>query len=1049
MTIELTLLTRVSYRDREITGPRLRGLLALLAEDLRVGASTARLVDGLWPEEQPENPTKALQVLVSRVRSQLGPDVVVSTATGYRLALAEDQVDSSAVLLCTAEAAAHARACEHAEALARAEAGLALWDGAPAGGSDVHDDPVSALRAARAPAYAALTRARALALSRLGRRAEAVEALARLAGELPRDEEVLLELLRCEADTAGPAAALARYDAYRRRLRDGLGTDPGPALRALHQELLRGEAPVVRHGIPYEPNPLLGRDDDIAAVAGLLRSSRVVSVIGPGGLGKTRLAHAVGRAAEQRVVHFVPLAGVTSDDDVAGEVASALGAGEFARTAGLPTDLLAGIAGALGPSALLILDNCEQVVRGAAELVRALVSTTRDLRVLTTSRAPLGLSSESVYLLPELSLPTTVELFGQRARAARLGVELPAGTVEDLCRHLDGLPLAVELAAARVRVMAVDEIARRLQDRFTLLRGGPRDAPQRHRTLLAVVDWSWHLLEPDGQAALRALSVFPDGFTEDSARQLLGDEDVLEVLEHLVDQSLLKVGDTVAGVRFRMLETVREFSTARREEAGESERVTRQFLAWARDFGRAHHDAAFDAESVAGLERIRAEQDNLLHALRLAQVRDDRPAIVGVAAVLAGLWNIDSSYQRTIALIEETGRTLSHFRPEPGFVEVTRTLATLFASNVLTLQGPTPRALRAVTVLRRLPPAPPDTLVRAAAIVVSGILGPDPTALATLCDSPEPLVAGVANAAESYVREREDDPEGALRTARRMLEAFEPRGTPWMLTMAHARVSELCVQLERGQEARRHLLTALRLQDQLFGTDADDTGVRWALVIASLQLGDIDAAEYWLEQTVGKADEGFGVRMYDLGLRAEVLIARGDAEAGLEVWRRAADPSANADGPLFGGEATGLEPWTLEAEAVTVTAHAQQGRLDLVEGLVRELPRKTRAMLSQPTAALPAYYMDLPVCGALLLALAMVDLDRGAIRSGARLIALAERCRFLRSFQPTMSSARAREAARNADKAAYDDAVSTYAALGRDALRAAALEALREREQGL
>ncbi len=516
VTVELTLLSRVAYRDQEIT--------------------------------------------VSRTRGQLGADVIASTPTGYRLALGEDQADTSAVLLSASASARHARTGDHEAALAHAEAGLALYEAAESGDS-AYDDPVSALRAERASTQRSLARARALALSRLGRRAEAAEALTELVAERPRDEEVLLELLRCEAATAGPSSALARYDAYRRSLRDELGSDPGPALQALHRQLLQGEAPAVRHGIPHEPNPLLGRADDLAAVTNLLRTSRVTSIVGPGGLGKTRLAQVVSRQAEQRVVHFVTLVGVTTADDVVSEVASALGVGESRRAPvsnlGIPPDVLAGIVNALGPGpALLVLDNCEHVIHGTAELVRALVSMTRDLRVLTTSRAPLSLSSESVYLLPELSLATTVELFEQRARAVRPGADLPAKVVEELCGHLDGLPLAVELAAARIRVMSVAEIARRLVDRFALLRGVARDAPERHRTLHAVVDWSWTLLEPAGQAAMRALSVFPGGFTADAAGHLLGDDEVLRVLEHLVDQSLLKVTDTPSGTRFGMLETL-------------------------------------------------------------------------------------------------------------------------------------------------------------------------------------------------------------------------------------------------------------------------------------------------------------------------------------------------------------------------------------------------------------------------------------------------------------------------------------------------------------
>ena len=711
MTTELTLLSRVSYRDQEIAGPRMRGLLALLAADLRTGCSTAGLVEGLWPDGQPENPTKALQILVSRARAQLGSGVIASTPAGYRLSLSADQVDASAVLLSASASARHSRAGDHAAALAHAEAGLALWDGA-AGGGTVLDDPLSALRAERASTYRSLVRARTLALSRLGRRSEAVEPLTDLFRERLRDEEVLLELLCCEAATMGPSAALARYEAYRRSLRDELGTDPGAALQAVHEQLLQGDAPTVRHGVAHEPNPLLGRADDIAAVANLLRTSRVTSIVGAGGLGKTRLAHVVSRQAEQRAVHFVALAGVTADDDVVSEVASALGVGESRRSpAGhlaIPQDVLTGMVSALGPgSALLVLDNCEHVIRGAAGLVRALVSVTGDLRVLTTSRAPLGLSSESVYLLPELSLPATVELFSQRARAARPGVGLPADVVEELCRHLDGLPLAAELAAARVRVMSVAEIARRLEDRFTLLRGGARDAPRRHHTLHAVVDWSWNLLEPAGQAAMRVLSVFPGGFTGDAARHLLSAGDSLRVLEYLADQSLLKVTETPSGTRFRMLETVREFSTAHREAAGETIPVTDGFLAWARDFGAAHHESVFGADPLSAAERIRAEQDNLLQALRHALARSDGATVAATAAVLGGLWIIERNLTRMATLTEETAELLSRFRPEPDLVEVTRTAAALCTMYTFMIQGLGAARLLATLCRLRRPRRPP------------------------------------------------------------------------------------------------------------------------------------------------------------------------------------------------------------------------------------------------------------------------------------------------------------------------------------------------------
>ncbi|MFI7015233.1 ATP-binding protein [Streptomyces sp. NPDC050164] len=1045
MTTDLTLLPRVAHRGQEITAPRLRGLLALLAGDLRTGCSTERLVAGLWPDELPERPAKAVQVLVSRARAQLGADVIAGTPTGYRLTFAEDQVDSSALLLHAAASADRARAGDHAGSLAEAEAGLALWEGTPDEAYDT-DDPVAALRAERAPVRGALVRARALALARLGRRAEAAGPLAVAASEHPRDEEVLVELLRVEAATAGPSAALTRYEAYRRELRDELGTDPGATLKAVQRELLRGEAPVVRHGVPHEPNPLLGRDEDIAAVRRLLSASRAVTVVGPGGLGKTRLAHAVSRRAEQRVVYFVPLAGVTADEDVAAEVASALGAGEGragALSGHASADPVSGILGVLGSGpALLVLDNCEQVIRGAADLVQALVSSCKDLRVLATSRAPLGLTSEAVYALPELGLGTSVELFTQRARAARPGVELPPDAVAGLCRQLDGLPLAVELAAARVRVLSVPEIARRLGDRFALLRGGARDVPERHRTLHAVVDWSWNLLDEDARAALRTLSVFPGGFSAETAEQVLG-EDALFLLEQLADQSLLTVADTPAGVRFRMLETVREFSASRRAEAGEDEEAIGRFLAWARDFGVAYHDWIFGSEPspssrlrsgregpLAARERVRAEQDNLVPALRHALARTDGPTTAALTAVLAALWSTGSDYPRLTALAADTGPPLSRYRPEPEYVEVARAAAVLCTASLFMGYGP--HVVRQLVTLRRLPPAPPDTLLRAVAAVLSAVpemLPPDYEVLRKLCDSEQPLLAGVAECVATYVWEYEHDIDRALASARRIITALAPVDNPFLRVMGYARLGELCLKTEQGEAAYGYLRAVLEALPRL-GGEHDFIGVRWGLALACLQRGDPDEAEYWLRQAEGdntRQDDDFS----DLGGRAEIALARGLTEVGLGLWRSAAEQVAEF-GSMHSGDPF-LDRWALQIQSVAVTAHAHAGRLELVAEPVHRLRLGLRTLLSGPSGS----PMDLHLFGTVLHALGMAGLASGDARA-VRMIALAERLRVLREFQPTMSADRARRAAEEADRTAYADAVSEYAALGRDELREAA-----------
>ncbi|WP_412543891.1 BTAD domain-containing putative transcriptional regulator [Longispora sp. K20-0274] len=1033
MSVELRLLSGVVLRGQEITAPRLHGLLALLATDLRAGASAARLIEGLWPEDLPDNPGKALQVLVSRARSRFGADLITSTPSGYRLALRPEQVDAAALEACAAAAERHARAGDHAAALDRASAGLALWDGKVEEASD----PVSALRLARRPAFRTLVAVRAVTLARLGRYAEALGPLTEVAAEQPRDEDVLAELLRAEAATVGPSAALARYDAYRRGLRDELGTDPGPALRAVHGQLLRAAEPVVRRGVLHDPNPLLGREEDIAAVTGLLRTARVVSVIGAGGLGKTRLAHAVGRLAGHRSVHLVALAGCPENGDVATEVAAAVGAG--GTPAGGP---VAGIVQQLGAGpALLILDNCEQVLGPVAALVGALVAMSPELRVLVTSRAPLGLAAETVYPLPTLRPATAAELFAQRARSVRPDVELPAGEVAALCAQLDGLPLAIELAAARVRVMSVAEVSARLVDRFAVLRGRSRDAPHRHQTLYAVVDWSWNLLDERGREAVRLLSVFPGGFTASAAHRLLGGDpdEALEVVEQLVEQSLLQVTEAGSGTRFRMLETVRDFGAVRRREAGADEHALAGFLGWARDFGLANNsDFTVTDDGTAPAGNLRAEQDNLVRALRHGLDRGDGPTVAAVWATLGPWWYIGSSYARIAEVAGECARVLSHYRPAPEYVDVTRTAATVCALSAFT-QGA--RELRSLIVLRRLPAAPPDTLVRAIAAVFRAAPGQEGQ-LRPL-DGDPPLLAGVAHTVASLRSEHAGDRAEALAAACRMLGAFERAPNLWMRYQAHCRIGRLALLAERGELARTHLERALRQIERLESRpDRDDLIV--GLVMAALQRGDVDGAQDWLARVPDQADPF--AQPAKLVVDAEIRLARGEVDDGLRRWRELTGLMTGTANPFYRPDPRGVQVWTLEGRSATVLAHAYQGRLDLVSDLLAELPGQVAALLGSPAPQTAGHLVELTACGAVLLALGVADIGSGRPAAGARLVALAERFDPPHQIHPTMSSARARRAAEEADPAAYAGAVSAHAGLDVPGLRAAALAALGDRE---
>lgn len=1004
----LTLLPQVAVDGVAVPGDRPAALLAALAADLRTGCSTRRLVGELWPDGSPADPAKALQVVVSRVRARIGAELIATTPGGYRLALDAAEVDTAAMEQLAAEAG---RATDPAAALAAAEAGLALWPGAaePEG-----TGPLAALRSARRRTLTDLRRRRALALSRLGRSAEALEPLEECAAAAPRDEELLLELLRSEAAVRGPAAALARYEDHRRALADELGTDPGPALRAQHAALLAQSAPVRRRGLVAEPNSLLGREDDVSAVLALLGTSRLVTVLGPGGLGKTRLAHAVAARAEQRIVQVVSLAGVRAGPDVAAEVAAAVRAD--GPLTGAAPDAASAVAEALGAGpALLVLDNCEHVLDAAADLVHAVLARTHDLRVLATSRAPLDLSSESVYPLPQLAPATAVALFAERARAARPDVELPEAEVAALCARLDGLPLAVELAAARVRAMPVAEIRRRLGDRFSLLRGAGRDRPERHRTLEAVVGWSWNLLDDPARAALRTLSALPGGFTGDTAAGLLGGDRV-DLLETLVDQSLLRPPDRAG--RFRMLETVREFCVARCGEVGEDDVVTERVLDWGRRTALAVHAAPFGAEPRPALDRIRGEQENLLHVLRIARERGDRATLAAVVAALGALWTVESGTHRLLTAGEDCLPALSRYRPaDPAGLAALRQAVVQHAAVCLLVD---PRAaVRPLAILRRVPPGPADTAIGALAEVMAVL--PDAAALARLCADARPLVAAVALGVVGYVREAQGDLHAACSTAREM-QARIPARMPWLRTFVHGRLAELGLQLERHGEALGHLAaTADALAAQ--GVEGDPMGVRLGLVVAHLGLGATGDAERALAAVAPPANTPDAVT-FDLVVRAELALAKGEVDAGLAMWRRATEVLD------VGRCASWLLPYAWSLRAMTVVAHLRHHRLHEVAGLVDDLPGALDVLLD---GGVPD-----PMCGTLLLALGLVEIERGRPVRGAWLVAIAERFHYQREYQPTMSSAATRATVLAAAEPAYADAVAEYAGLDRDDLRAEA-----------
>ena len=505
-----------------------------------------------------------------------------------------------------------------------------------------------------------------------------------------------------------------------------------------------------------------------------------------------------------------------------------------------------------------------------------------------------------------------------------------------------------------------------------------------------------------------------------------------------------------------MLETVREFASAHREDADETERVTGRFLAWARDFGVAHHDSVLTRDDLPVFEQARAEQDNLVQALQHGLDRRDAGTVAAVSAVLGGLWMVESSFARLIALAEDTARILPPFRPETALVEATRTSLVLGAVSGFLLRGPSPA--RFLAGLRRLPPAPPDTFARAAEAVLNTLAGPPESvleAIQALGQSDQPLVAGMASYVASFAWEESGDTGGALAAARRSLAAFERRGSAWLRAAAHSRIGELCLQVDEagsGDEALHHLSAALSVAEA-FGAWSTANRLREAIVGAHLQRGAYDEAERELKLTTPHgADEPWEMSMFDTTMRAEIALGRGDVDTGLRLWRAAAATLRDTQRP--GGDLSRLDPWTLQVQAIAVVAHAHHGRLGLVAEVTGGLPGALSALTADPGP--PPGTLDassgLTVWSSLLVALAMTDIDRsqrapdaGFARSGARMIALAERIGLKNGLHRTMSEARVRRAAQDADGPAYADAVSSYAGLDPEGLRAAVRAALRER----
>lgn len=1008
MPIVLELLDDVRWHGRPVVGDRPRALLATLAAGDGRAVSSDRLVEAVWGEDAPANAGKALQVLVSRTRSACGPDAVVRDDIGYRLGVPPEQVDALRLTELTRGAGRALAAGDPARARALVTEARTLTRSLVAPG----DEDGGALARLRRDAAAADDQLAALlgrALTATGDHADALPLLEEAVRRDGGDEATLACLLRSEAAVRGAGAALDRYERYRTDLRDRLGVDPGPELQRAHRDLLARDNPV-REGLRYDATPLIGRDDDVRALRALVDTSRVVSVVGPGGLGKTRLAHVLGHDAEQPVVHFVELVGVTSPEDLIGEVGSALGvrdslSGRRALTPEQRSDVRARIARHLASApSLLILDNCEHLVDAVADLVAFLVATTRDLRVVTTSRAPLAIAAERVYLLGELAAADAGRLFRQRAVAARPTVSLDDDAVAGIVARLDGLPLAIELAAAKVRVMSVEEIRTRLADRFALLRGGVRNAPDRHRTLLAVIDWSWHLLDEPERRALRRLSVLHDGFTLDTAEAMLGPE-ALTAVQALVDQSLLTVAESGAAVRYRMLETVREFGRMHLVDAGEEEQALLARRAWATHYAGTAADRLFGPDQFEAMDTLAAEESNLADTLRYALGASDPAAVVQLLAGLGALWSIRGDHMRVVTLTGAVADVVSDWDPPAELRDVTRVAACLMLHNAMIADD---RGLDPVReLLTRLGTSESvDPRVNAMITVLLAYDAADPKKFRVRLDElgrdPDRHIAQAALQWRSHALENSGDLTGAVDAAERALPLTRDDDGPWSAAILHTLLCELHTQLGHRDPAVTHAQAAIPVLDRLGAVD-DLVEVRSSLVLAAVAQGRLDdaTAEFdRMSRLVNEADAMFGVTVPLQMAVAEIALARGDHATGIAAYRESVAHVRTLTFPV--ASSTGLEPWLLFGEATALNAFAHYGRDDEQT----EAAELFRACRDRALGALDGtrHYLDYPATGTVLFALGAWSLLRGSAPAAdaVRLLVLADGFAYNRTV-PSMA----------------------------------------------
>jgi predicted ATPase/DNA-binding SARP family transcriptional activator len=934
-------------------GARVCRLLARLAYDAGRVVTSEQLIDAVWDGVPPSSSTNALQALVSRLRRALPGDVIESHPRGYRLAIEPDQVDVLRFKR-LADAGKAAAQQDPRRAVRTLGDALGMWRGpafADLTGAEFAEAAASSLDQRRLAAV----EDRAEATLALADRPPDLDALEQVVAEFPRRERAVGLLMRALAAVGRPADALSAYEKLRETLADELGADPSPDIADLHVRILRGElTPQRRTALTGARSNLrtgitsfIGREDEMRRVGKLVGENRLTTLTGPGGAGKTRLATEAASAlidAHPDGVWMVELAPLSTASALPQVILAALGLHEMplipqprAKVAEGPSSLVPDWARRLDQLAvlldtrsetvdrltsaladrdiLLVLDNCEHLIEPVAALVDHLLGECAGLRILASSREPLGITGEAIWNVGPLDLPPAhadavtagnypaMRLFVDRVTATFAEFELDSETVDDavrVCRALDGMPLAIELAAARLRSMTLSQVADRLDDRFSLLSAGNRSALPRHQTLHATVDWSWSLLSDVERMALRRIAIFAGGASTDAAAHLMavddsGVDDVIDVLAALTEKSLVILDRSCGGPRYRLLETIKAFGLDRLAEAGETELARRAHAEYFADLVDEAEPKLRTADQLYWLGRLDQDYDNIHQALNAAIDAEDALTSVRLVAALGWYWNLRAKryegFQLAVRALELPGEVPDDLR---ALAYLNGGLCAAYSPfDVSTGE----RLFEEATALiDRLGPSehPMLRIAQPMVAMIRAWSAGQPWDVADhVFDDPDPWVRGSANMLRAYsyffAGEHHDRGEDDLSAA---LDAFRQAGDRTSIAAARSGLAEVTSWRGQFDAAIAHISEAVSLVTELQSVEEI---VHYRVILARLTWlsGAHEAARAELAEAQRLATQiGLPEVQISAALAAtDISLAAGELRAAAEHVGRAAEIS--------------------------------------------------------------------------------------------------------------------------------------------------------------